>query len=260
VLISPRRVDSLGGWRRTEGSSGGMTMNHESTDEVNLQIAKMAIDVHSALGPKPLNSEYEGYLRRELSPRHTAFVRELPLPVEYDHPMGQIVLCDASEISLDFPRRRHTFFVIYLDEGVFTGLDRISGEARSKNRSRIRSRHTTPELRVRLMLRSAGVRYRLHRKDLPGTPDIVLSPYRIVVFVHGCFWHGHSCARGHVSRSNLAYWEAKITRNRQRHQRAARELRMRGWSVWVIWECSIEKGARRVLHKIAREIVHINSC
>jgi len=133
-------------------------------------------------------------------------------------------------------------------------VDRIDAAARSRNMSRIRSRDTIPELRLRRILHAAGLRYALHRKDLPGTPDVVLARHRVTIFVHGCFWHGHACTRGHVSRSNLAYWSAKISRNQQRHRRSARKLREMGWSVWVVWECAIEKGAAAVLRKIDREL------
>lgn len=123
--------------------------------------------------------------------------------------------------------------------------------------ARIRSKGTTPEMRVRKILHAKGLRYRLHRHDLPGRPDIVLPRHQLIVFVHGCFWHGHACSRSHVPRSNLEYWLPKITRNKQRHQRTVRALRRMGWSVAVVWECQIERGVALVLRKIAQTNVHV---
>ncbi len=102
----------------------------------------------------------------------------------------------------------------------------------------VRSRDTKPEMKVRRLLHRLGYRYRLHRKDLPGTPDIVFGPRRKVIFVHGCFWHGHSCPRGaRLPATNVDYWRRKINRNVERHAKQVEQLRAEGWATLVIWEC-----------------------
>lgn len=126
--------------------------------------------------------------------------------------------------------------------------DTVSAEARSAIMSRVRSRDTTPELVVRRALHQAGFRFRLHCKDLPGSPDIVLPKYRTVVQVHGCFWHGHCCRRGNrVPYTNTEYWQAKIQRNRDRDESTRRALSETGWRVVIIWECDLETATRRLL-------------
>jgi len=113
--------------------------------------------------------------------------------------------------------------------------------SRSENMRRIRSRNTTPELLVRRALRQLGhVGYRLHRADLPGTPDVVFVGRKKAIFVHGCFWHGHECAEGiRKPKSNEDYWLPKIRRNRERDSEHARVLEDGGWSVLVLWECGL---------------------
>ena len=102
----------------------------------------------------------------------------------------------------------------------------------------VHSKNTAPELVVRKLIHRLGYRFRLHRKDLPGSPDIVLPRLTKAVFVHGCFWHGHDCVRGaRTPVTNRAYWVAKIARNKQRDQAARLTLRSLGWSVVVVWEC-----------------------
>lgn len=104
--------------------------------------------------------------------------------------------------------------------------------------SRIRSKNTKPELAVRAGLRSLCIRYRLHRKDLPGRPDIVIPSRKIAIFVHGCFWHRHRCRLGRATPAiNIAFWEAKFAANKLRDRRAATALRKLGWQVVEIWEC-----------------------
>lgn len=105
----------------------------------------------------------------------------------------------------------------------------------------VKSRDTTPEMIVRRFLHRLGYRFRLHRKDLAGTPDLVLPRMKMVVFVHGCFWHGHNCARGgRLPKSNRDYWIAKITRNRERDQLNRALLQAEGWKVCTVWECEIK--------------------
>jgi DNA mismatch endonuclease (patch repair protein) len=104
----------------------------------------------------------------------------------------------------------------------------------------VKSRNTNPELAVRQLLFSTGYRYRLHRPDLPGKPDIAFPGRRKVIFVNGCFWHGHDCARGaRVPKANRFYWEQKVSRNRERDKLQLRELRELGWSALSVWECEI---------------------
>ncbi len=103
---------------------------------------------------------------------------------------------------------------------------------------RVHSVDTTPEMAVRKIAYGLGYRYRLHKKDLPGKPDLVFIGKRKVIFVHGCFWHGHDCRRGNrIPKTNRDYWLAKIRGNIDRDKRQLDELRKQGWSVLVIWEC-----------------------
>src|SRR4051794_39340787 len=118
--------------------------------------------------------------------------------------------------------------------------DKISSERRSENMRRIRSNGTRPEMLVRRLVHSMGYRYRLHRKDLPGKPDLVFAPKRKVIFVHGCFWHGHErdgCLDARRPKSNIGYWNPKLTRNKERDAQRIASLEAAGWDVFVIWEC-----------------------
>lgn len=118
--------------------------------------------------------------------------------------------------------------------------DTIDPARRSRNMSRIKSRDTKPEMTVRRLLHRMGYRYRLHRRDLPGKPDIVFGPRRKVIFVHGCFWHGHSCKRGsRLPKTNVEYWQAKIARNVARHSDQLDELTVAGWTGLTLWECEL---------------------
>ena len=113
-------------------------------------------------------------------------------------------------------------------------------ERRSATMRAVKSRDTRPEMRVRRLLHRMGYRYRLQRKDLPGKPDIVFGPRRRVIFVHGCFWHGHDCKRGaRVPATNTAYWQAKIARNVDRHARQLDALITKGWAALTLWECEL---------------------
>lgn len=115
-----------------------------------------------------------------------------------------------------------------------------------QNRSRImravKGRNTAPEMIVRRLVHSMGYRYRLHRKDLPGKPDLTFQSRHKVIFVHGCFWHGHNCKRGaRIPKTNQDYWETKISRNKERDQQHDEDLRHQGWHVMVIWECQLNE-------------------
>lgn len=107
--------------------------------------------------------------------------------------------------------------------------------------SRVREKNTSPELKVRSLVHRLGFRFRLHRKDLPGKPDLVFSSRKKIIFVHGCFWHGHDCSRGEREpKSNTKYWVEKIQRNADRDARHQSELKALGWNVLVIWECELK--------------------
>ena len=119
-------------------------------------------------------------------------------------------------------------------------MDRISKERRSWNMSRVRSKDTKPEVAVRSMLHRQGFRFRLHRGDLPGTPDIVLPKYKTVIFVHGCFWHRHQgCKYAYTPKSRTGFWAKKFAQNVERDRRARRCLAEEGWRAVIIWECQI---------------------
>jgi DNA mismatch endonuclease (patch repair protein) len=121
--------------------------------------------------------------------------------------------------------------------------DVYSPEKRSAVMRRVKGKDTTPELKVRKALTALGARYRLHRKDLPGSPDIVLPGRRLALLVHGCFWHGHDCARGaRVPKANRDYWLGKVGRNRARDIASRAALEAAGWRVEVIWECDLKDG------------------
>lgn len=113
-------------------------------------------------------------------------------------------------------------------------------EVRSRTMRAVRSRDTGPEMVVRRLAHGMGYRYRLHRKDLPGAPDLAFPSRRKAVFVHGCFWHWHDCPRGdRMPKSNRDYWMRKLSRNRARDAEHRERLRGMGWGVLTIWECQI---------------------
>jgi DNA mismatch endonuclease (patch repair protein) len=118
--------------------------------------------------------------------------------------------------------------------------DRLSSEGRSALMSRIGSKDTKPEMSVRRMLHALGYRYVLHDKRLPGTPDLVFPGRRKVIFVHGCFWHGHDCGRGFRPTRNAAFWAAKIDATKARDSRNIRAIRAQGWRVLTVWECAVQ--------------------
>ena len=120
----------------------------------------------------------------------------------------------------------------------------------------IKSSCTKPELYIRKILTAGGFRYRLNRKDLPGKPDIVLSKYSAVIFIHGCFWHMHSCHLGKLPKSNISFWQNKLGRNQERDVENIQSLKELGWRVLVIWECAL-KGKFRIKEEVLnRKIVN----
>jgi DNA mismatch endonuclease (patch repair protein) len=130
-------------------------------------------------------------------------------------------------------------------------VDSLSPKERSIVMARVRSKNSRPELLVRKLVFSLGYRYRLHQKNLPGSPDLVFKSRRKVIFVHGCFWHRHArCALARMPKSRLGFWMPKLEGNRLRDQRNKRALARRGWKVLTIWECQLGNTER--LHATIR--------
>ena len=120
--------------------------------------------------------------------------------------------------------------------------DKLTKARRSRNMAAIRSKDMKPEKVVRSLVHRLGFRFRLHQKDLPGTPDLVFPSMKKVIFVHGCFWHQHqTCREGRVPNSRQEYWIPKLTRNVERDAQHVLSLRKQGWKVLTLWECEIEK-------------------
>jgi DNA mismatch endonuclease (patch repair protein) len=131
--------------------------------------------------------------------------------------------------------------------------DIVTPDVRSRMMTGIRGRDTKPELVVRRGLHAAGFRFRLHRGDLPGRPDIVLPKHQVVIFVHGCFWHRHEgCANFRLPMTNRKFWREKFARNVDRDTAAARELLNRGWRVLIVWECETRRSPAK---NLVQEIV-----
>ena len=131
-------------------------------------------------------------------------------------------------------------------------VDVHTKELRSFNMSRIRSKDTKPEIVVRKLVHRMGYRYSLHRKDLPGKPDLVLVKHKKIIFVHGCFWHIHRCRYGSVvPKTNKKFWKIKREGNVDRDKRNLRKLRREGWKVLVIWECQI-RNSEKLINKLEK--------
>jgi len=120
-------------------------------------------------------------------------------------------------------------------------VDRISKKKRSELMGKIPQKDTKPEIAVRHLVWKAGFRYRLHRKDLPGTPDIVFPRLKKVIFVNGCFWHGHKCRAKRLPKTRVAFWASKIARNKRRDKANQRRLHRAGWRYMIAWECELKK-------------------
>ena len=136
--------------------------------------------------------------------------------------------------------------------------DIFTREKRSDVMSRIRAKNTKPELRIRKALHALGYRFRLHRHNLPGRPDLVLPKYDTVVQIRGCFWHGHTCRDGHYPKSRRAYWIPKLKATRASDRRNDRRLRAAGWSVIVVWECRCKDDSK--LEREVQRIVRLLNC
>jgi DNA mismatch endonuclease (patch repair protein) len=133
-------------------------------------------------------------------------------------------------------------------------MDVLTPEQRHRCMANVKSRNTKPEIVLRKALFSRGLRYRLHVKRLPGTPDLVFPKYRAVLFVHGCFWHGHGCRLFVVPATNREFWVQKIDGNRSRDEQAIRALRGMGWRVMTVWECAVRGLDRLPLDLLASKI------
>ena len=136
--------------------------------------------------------------------------------------------------------------------------DILSAAARSERMRRIKQRDTEPEIALRHGLHRMGLRYRLNGPGLPGRPDIVFPKYRVALFVHGCFWHRHSCRAGRPPVSNATYWESKLAANVRRDRRKASALRALGWCVLAVWECQL-KGSARKARTVARVAARVRA-
>lgn len=119
--------------------------------------------------------------------------------------------------------------------------DRLSADKRSRLMGRVRGKNTKPEMIVRSVVHRMGFRFRLHRKNLPGTPDIVLPKHKKIILVHGCFWHGHDCPRSKHPASHQEFWDRKLNSNIERDARNHSALEASGWSILVVWECETRK-------------------
>jgi DNA mismatch endonuclease (patch repair protein) len=132
-------------------------------------------------------------------------------------------------------------------------VDVHNPERRSANMRAIRHKDTHPEMQIRRLLFARGFRFRLHVKSLPGSPDIVLPKHRVVVFVHGCFWHGHGCHLFKVPATRTEFWMGKIQGNRDRDYRDEAKLRAAGWRILTIWECALKGKQRRSPNEVAEQ-------
>ena len=120
--------------------------------------------------------------------------------------------------------------------------------------AKVKSRNTRPELEVRRALHRAGHRFRLHRSDLPGSPDLLFPRHKVALFVHGCFWHWHGCKRSRMPKSNLEYWTTKIESNVKRDAETRSELDLLGWKSRVIWECELASGVQDISRELSETV------
>lgn len=132
-------------------------------------------------------------------------------------------------------------------------VDVLTPEQRQLNMSRIRGRDTKPEMLIRRGLHACGFRYRLQDRRLPGRPDLVFPRYRAVIFVHGCFWHGHDCPMFKLPATRREFWDVKIASNRSRDERTTAALLKLGWRVATVWECSLKGPGRLRTDEVIRQ-------
>jgi len=133
-------------------------------------------------------------------------------------------------------------------------VDVLTSEQRRYNMSRIKGGNTKPELLIRRALHAEGFRYRLHQRDLAGRPDIVLPKYHTVIFVHGCFWHGHDCHLVKKVDTRAEFWQSKLSGNVARDRDAMGALQADGWKVAVVWECALRGTTKRPLRTVTRHL------
>ena len=140
-------------------------------------------------------------------------------------------------------------------------VDGLSVKARSRLMARVGQRDTAPELALRKGLHRLGLRFRVNVSGLPGRPDLVFPKYRVALFVHGCFWHAHSCRAGRLPTSNVDYWFDKLRANTRRDRLRAAALRRLGWRVWTVWECELKcpVDADRTLVRLGRKFERISA-
>lgn len=135
-------------------------------------------------------------------------------------------------------------------------MDIWDKKKRSEVMSKIGSKNTKPELIFRSALFKEGFRYRIHVRNLPGKPDIVLRKYKTVIFIHGCFWHYHeNCPEGRIPDTNSKYWKEKLLKNVDRDKKHKKDLEQKGWYVIVVWECEVEKHLEETLTRVKNEIL-----
>ena len=137
-------------------------------------------------------------------------------------------------------------------------MDSVDSQTRSRIMAAIRSKDTKPELLIRRALFALGHRYRLHRRDLPGTPDAVFTRHRAVLFVHGCFWHHHACLGGRLPKTRRDWWRDKLERNARRDVEALARLRAAGWRVAVVWECAWRRSGVDRAQALARAVDRVS--
>lgn len=137
-------------------------------------------------------------------------------------------------------------------------MDKLTPEQRHRCMAAIKGKNIKPEIVVRKFLFSHGFRYRLHHHRLPGHPDIVLRKYKTVIFVNGCFWHGHDCKYYALPKSNVEFWRNKIKRNKDRDVEDQKKLFSMGWHIIVVWECQLKpKSIQKTLESLANTLCHI---
>lgn len=137
-------------------------------------------------------------------------------------------------------------------------MDVHTKEVRSHNMSQIKGKNTKPEILVRKFLFGKGLRYKLHDKKLPGKPDLVFPKYKTIIFIHGCFWHGHEgCKYFVIPKTRTEWWSDKINKNKEKDMDSIKKLENQGWRIFVIWECSLKSNKREeVLNDLYSKIIH----
>lgn len=131
-------------------------------------------------------------------------------------------------------------------------MDVLTKEQRLRNMRNVKGKNTGPEITLRKELYARGIRFRIHRKDLPGCPDIVLPKYKLVIFVHGCFWHRHGCKKTTVPATRQEFWLNKFKNNVIRDEKNIKELQEKGWRVFIVWECQLKKALSELCDEIER--------